>query len=1138
MENLFQHILDTVHAGVWVTDAQDRIVYMNPALEHIAGAPAVVRVGRSIHDFPESSKSELSARYNQARETLTVVPCEWTLVHAAGKPVLLSGYLTPRVEEDRFAGMIGSFEKSAGHKKTEQALLEAGTRAERYLNIAPVIILALDVRGNITLLNEAGKKILECGDEVIGNSWIDTFMSEAERREAWHVFSTLMEGNAEVFENIDGTVLTRSGKHRLIHWHNTLTHDAEGNISGILSSGQDITEHRKTELALRESESFFRSFVENANDIVYALSTEGIFTYVSPNWEELVGGSPDEVIGKAFRPFVHPDDAPLCEAFLQKVLAGPRKQRSVEYRVRTSDGQWRWHVSNGSVLQLDDAGPAFFVGIARDVTERKQMEDALRENREILRKVIDMVPAFICAKDIDGRFILVNQALADFYGVAPEQLTGKFHQDIAEDDEEVRQMLAADRAVIENGRPLLIPEETMQAPDGEAVILETHKIPFLASGKKAVLIAALDITERRQAEKAREASEKLYRSLAENFPDGVLFLLDQNMRYLAADGKELSKAGLSRDLLIGRTIQEVFPELWPTLERYTGRALQGENVYYEVPYRGQTYSNQAVGIPGPTGQTEQVIIITQNITERQAAETSLRESEKRFRTLLNDITTVSVQGYSTTGRTIYWNKASEDLYGYTAEEALGKSLLDLIIPPKMRDDVTRSIEQMAETGKPVPAGELELLRKDGSTVPVFSSHCVYENPTGDRELFCLDVDLTQIRETEAEKEALLEQLMQSQKMESVGRLAGGVAHDFNNMLNVIIGHTEMLLEDLPDNASSRSDLREIYKSAQRSADLTRQLLAFARKQTVSPKDLDLNDAIGSMLKMLGRLIGEDIDLLWQPGPNLNRVLIDPIQVDQVLANLVVNARDAIEGVGKITIETQNVELDEDYCRAHRGFQPGRFVMLAVSDTGCGMDATARKKIFEPFYTTKEVGKGTGLGLATVYGIIKQNQGFINLYSEPRHGTTFRIYFPALEKPATEDSATDEKEAVLSSAGETILVVEDEPAILTMTVRILERLGYVVIPASTPSEAIAAAEAHSGQIDLMLTDVVMPDMNGRDLARRLEKAQPDMHRLYMSGYTANVIAHHGVLDPDVHFIQKPFSMMEIGRKIHEVLNHKT
>ncbi|WP_051309033.1 PAS domain S-box protein [Desulfogranum japonicum] len=387
---------------------------------------------------------------------------------------------------------------------------------------------------------------------------------------------------------------------------------------------------------------------------------------------------------------------------------------------------------------------------------------------------------------------------------------------------------------------------------------------------------------------------------------------------------------------------------------------------------------------------------------------------------------------------------------------------------------------------------------------------------------------------ERKRKTLEQQLFQAQKMESVGRLAGGVAHDYNNMLSIIIGYAESSLDSLDPEDPLYDDITEILDAGKRSADITRQLLAFAREQTTAPKVLQLNDTIENMLKMLRRLIGEDIDLAWRPGSKVWPVKIDPSQIDQILANLCVNSRDAINGVGQITIETKNVSFDEEYCADHAGFIPGDYIMLAVSDNGSGMDPETLEKVFEPFFTTKELHQGTGLGLSTVYGIVKQNNGFINVYSEPEKGTTIKSYLLRYTgEPITISHGSDQK--IPLSKGETILLVEDDKSILKLGERMLNSLGYKVLPASTPSEAIRLAEKHSNEINLLITDVVMPEMNGRELSEQLERQYSHLRTLFMSGYTANVIAHRGVLDDGVIFLSKPLSKKELAAKIREAMN---
>jgi nitrogen-specific signal transduction histidine kinase/CheY-like chemotaxis protein len=381
------------------------------------------------------------------------------------------------------------------------------------------------------------------------------------------------------------------------------------------------------------------------------------------------------------------------------------------------------------------------------------------------------------------------------------------------------------------------------------------------------------------------------------------------------------------------------------------------------------------------------------------------------------------------------------------------------------------------------------------------------------------------------------QLNQAQKMESVGRLAGGVAHDFNNMLNVILGHTEMLLEDMNERNPLLENVLEIQKAARHSADLTGQLLAFARKQAIAPKVVDLNQVIRSMLSMLKRLIGENIALKFYEGKNLHKTKIDPSQLDQILANLVVNARDAIQGNGIISIETLNLSPDASYLSKRSEFVPGDYVLLAISDNGSGMDEKTVSCIFEPFFTTKAIGKGTGLGLATVYGIVKQNNGFVYVYSEKDIGSCFKIFLPRhfeAEAVMVEKNSCDSA----PTGNECVLLVEDEPIILKMTKKILERLGYQVVSTQSPLEAIRLADVHRNEIRLLISDVVMPQANGKELAKALVENIPNLKTLFISGYTADVIATHGILDEGLNFLQKPFTRNELAQKVRDILDKQT
>ena len=468
--------------------------------------------------------------------------------------------------------------------------------------------------------------------------------------------------------------------------------------------------------------------------------------------------------------------------------------------------------------------------------------------------------------------------------------------------------------------------------------------------------------------------------------------------------------------------------------------------------------------------------------------------------------------------------------GYAYEELIGMNGLSLI-SDETRDTVIGNIE--AEYEKPYEAVGI---RKDGSrfALQLEARTIPYKGKSARVVEFR---DISAAKQAEKEKEDLENTLRQAQKLEAVGRLAGGVAHDFNNLLGLIIGSAEMGLEDTPTASPLRPILEEIKIAGERSAQLTKQLLAFARKQTVMPRVIDINSAIGTMTEMLRRLAGENITLVWNPGKDIWPVRMDEGQVDQILANLCLNARDAIANIGEVTITTANVTLTKE-CQLDQEIIPqGRYVCITIRDTGAGMSPETKEKVFEPFFTTKEQGRGTGLGLATVYGIVKQNNGYIHVVSAPGSGTTFAIYLPRHQREVGRGSAKGGSQET-PHGKETILLVEDDHALLAMTTRMLERLGYTVIGARSPNEAIDLARQCAGDIDLLLTDVIMPEMNGRDLAQKIVTLYPAIKLLFMSGYTADIIAHHGVLEEGMQFIHKPFARQELGLAVRNVLDKET
>ncbi len=601
--------------------------------------------------------------------------------------------------------------------------------------------------------------------------------------------------------------------------------------------------------------------------------------------------------------------------------------------------------------------------------------------------------------------------------------------------------------------------------------------------------------------------------------------------------KFLSTLGYAREEVEGRTSQELGlfadPEVQKAVAEEARRTGHVEEVSMRVRCKDGTlrdglFSGEVIQVQGESFLLTRMI----DITDQMRVERELKASQESLLAIYNSVSeAIYIQDWPD-GRFIDVNRGAEIMYRRPRSELVGLGPKEVGAPGRNDlESLGRMMAQVFATG--VPA-EFEFwgVRKNGEVFPkdVMVNKGRY---FGRDVLIATARDISQQKLVEAERERLRDDLNQAQKMESIGRLAGGVAHDFNNMLGVILGHAEMALEQIDAHHPLHADLDEINKAAKRSAELTRRLLAYARKQTATPRVLHLNETVEGMLSMLRRLIGENMELVWRPGRDIGHVKIDPVQVDQILANLCVNARDAIKGVGRVVIETGRINLPPGEADPYEGLLPGEYIWITVTDNGCGMDAGVKEHLFEPYFTTKGLGKGTGLGLAMVYGIVRQNDGCIQVQSEPGRGTRIRILLPRHDG----SSPGMQAERILPApppGRQTILLVEDEPAILNLVRKGLERLGYAVLPAATPAEAVRIAETHAGDIHLLITDVIMPEMNGRDLARRLLGLHPGMRRLFMSGYTADVIAHHGVLEAGVHFIQKPFANAVLGAKVREAL----
>ncbi|MBK5225486.1 MAG: PAS domain S-box protein [Thermoleophilia bacterium] len=887
--------------------------------------------------------------------------------------------------------------------------------------------------------------------------------------------------------------------------------------------------------AIRANEKKYQTIVETATEGIWQLDAQANTTYVNRQMAEMLGYERDEMLGRSLLDFMDEKAREEAKRLFKKRKEGISEQH--EFRFRKKDGSDLWTIISTNPL-IDDHGEfAGALGMIKDITLRKRAEEALRESESHFRTIYDQSPLGMGFIDKDGYIVDCNEQLSRIIGTSRERLIG-FNMISGVKDEAMKSAVAA--ALL--GKIGLFEGDYVTVTSTRQVTLKATYGPLLYPDNvlKGVLFLCEDITERKRAEEALELSETNLRraqwignlgSWSWDVPTNELNWSDQVFRIYGLDPKHTEP---SYDIVIKTLAPECREDFAKAIQDALEKDEPFEGDYCIILPDGSRRNTHTAGkvIRDEQRNPLKMFGIVQDITERKRMERELHDASSYTRSLietsLDPLVTISSDG-----KIMDVNKATEVVTGVPRDELIGSDFSNYFTEP---EQAREGYQQVFETGS-IMDYPLAIKHVSGRKTDVLYNAAVYRDDTGKiAGVFAAARDITKRKQAEEEKEKLREQLMQSQKMESVGRLAGGIAHDFNNALQTILGNTTLMMMEVPEGSkgnSLRENLEAVQRAGEHSADLTRQLLAFARQQTVETRLVDLNDTVADILSMLKRLIGEDINVSWLPEAEAATIKVDPAQVYQVLANLCINAREAIEGVGNVTIETHNISFDSAYVEDHAGFETGDYVMLEVSDDGCGMDKEVRDHLFEPFYTTRAFGKGTGLGLATVYGIVKQNDGFINVYSEPGEGTTFKIYLSlAVGKPAGREEAPVQ---LPRGHGETVLLVEDDVDILKLGTEILERMGYRVIAAATPDEAIDKAQKQIGEIALLVTDVVMPQMNGHDLATRLQELKPELKCLYMSGYTADVITNHGVLDEGLNFMQKPFSIEDVAAKVRHLLD---
>ena len=788
-------------------------------------------------------------------------------------------------------------------------------------------------------------------------------------------------------------------------------------------------------------------------------------------------------------------------------------------------------------LRCVQAGAADFItldniqmlptAVARAVADARSMKERMAANDLVgkLRLAIDQSPASIIFTDTTGTIQYVNRRFTEVTGYTTEEAIGRT-PGIVRSGRNPRAVYSDLWRTIRAGN-VWRGELQNRRKNGELYWDSVSISPIKDTNGVVThfLGCQEDITDRKLSHEKIRESEERFRQLADNMQE-VFFVVSSDLRtklYLSPSYEELwGRTRQSAEDDPASFIEGVVEEDREQLFANIAAAQKGVTpppVEFRVRRPDDSIRwvlAHAAPVKDAAGNVYRITGSALDVTDRHIAEEALRESETRFR-LLGEATfdgvVISVDGVIREA-----NHGLGAIFGCTAEDAIGRSILDFVDPGSHLEVKSR----MARAN----SGVYECVGRHSSGRKIFievaAKAYVYKGEVA---------RIAAIRDV-TERRVLENQFRQAQKMEAVGRLAGGVAHDFNNLLTVIMTYTEMLAEDLSGNASHSEDLAEIRKASEAAASLTRQLLAFSRQQVVEPKLVLLEDVLTNADKMLRRLIGEDVELVSTLGADQCSVLIDPHQLEQVIMNLAVNARDAMPGGGKLTLETSIVDLDAEYARDHWPAVAGRFAMLAVSDTGIGMDEETRARIFEPFFTTKEVGKGTGLGLATVYGIVKQSNGFIWVYSEPGKGTTFKLYFPLVAGEAGANQAETKKP---TRGSETVLLVEDSPVVRAAAARILRRAGYSVLEAPTSRSAVDIAAKKHDRIDLLLTDVVMPELSGREVAEAFMRFRPGARVLYMSGYTDDAVVRHGILQSGIAYLQKPFTGETLTAKVRAVLD---
>jgi PAS domain S-box-containing protein len=909
----------------------------------------------------------------------------------------------------------------------------------------------------------------------------------------------------------------------------------------ISPAPHDFTERIRTEKALATSEGRYRAAVESSADGIF-INKGGRIVYANPALLRMLGAdSPARVLGKSPFELIHSDYHALVRDRIRITTLDRRPVPFVEEKYVRLDGTTI--DVEIAAAPFDEAGEVAVLVTARDLTGRKAAEAALRAERDRLARMAAVSPgvlhSFRLRPDGTMAFPYAAPGIVEIYGLRAEDLATDASPIVALCHPDDRARLAASVAASVREMSVWHCEFRVRHPVKGEIWVEGRSAPIREPDGSTLWHGVLnDITERKKAEEALRQREELLRTVIANIPCAV-FWKDRDSVYLGCNDQVARDHDMgTAAALVGRTDYELgVPAAEADFYRACDRRVMETGEPLLDVEESQTRASGAaavlltskVPLRDSAGAVVGVVGVYQDITGRKRAEAALRAAEKRLQHVITSspavLYTMRVEG-SRLGGIAWISDNLRDMLGHDPAAAADPGWWRANVHPEDRDRVSAQEEaDLFAWGRSVK--EYRFRHADGTYRWTQDNTRLIRDPAGSSvEAVGSWLDITPQKQAE-------DQLRQAQKMEAVGRLAGGVAHDFNNLLTVINGYCDLLLGDLRPGDPLRGDLEQIAAAGSRGAALTRQLLTFSRKQVVVPELVDVNAVLREMEKMLARLIGEDVELTVTPAAGLGGVLADPGQIEQVVMNLAVNARDAMPRGGKLTVETANVELGETYTAGHPGTPPGRYVLVAVTDTGCGMPPELTARIFEPFFTTKGPELGTGLGLAVVHGIVQQCGGRIEVYSEPGVGSTFKVYLPRAKDGAAGAPPPGERRPVRRGT-ETVLLVEDEDGVRKLARLVLARSGYTVVEARNGGEALLQCRGHSGPIHLLVTDMVMPNMSGRQVAEALTAERPGLKVLYLSGYTDDAIVRHGLLAPDAPFLQKPFTPDALSAKVREVL----